>query len=171
MNAKCAWCGDELKERPGTMNGAGLVSHGICESCRRTFFSRSLGELDLFLDTLAVPVLVLDGDATVSYANRAARTLLGKDLPEIRGFKNGQVFECINARLPGGCGKTDQCPGCLLRRTVEETYATGGRRENVSTLVTRFLGGRRQTVRMLVSTEKIENVVLLRIDASHSTRP
>jgi hypothetical protein len=30
MNAKCAWCGTDMGERPGP---AGVVTHGICGPC------------------------------------------------------------------------------------------------------------------------------------------
>jgi PAS domain-containing protein len=165
MKSVCAWCGDELGKAEREDAGAGPVTHGICAACRRSFFGRSLGELDLFLDTLDLPVLVVDGDAAVSYANRAARKALGKDLPAVRGFRNGDVFECVNARLPGGCGQTDRCRGCLIRRAVEETWVTGEGREGLPTLITRLKRGRKETMRAVISTERLGNAVLLRIDA------
>jgi hypothetical protein len=157
------WSIDEAEQ---AADEAVVVSHGIGDACRRSFFSRSLGELDLFLDTMTVPVpvLAMDNDAVVSYANEAARALLAKDLPAVRGFRNGDVFECVNARLPGGCGKTEQCRGCRLRLTVEETFATGSGRQRVPALLTRIQGGKTETVQALISTEKNGSLVLLRID-------
>jgi hypothetical protein len=73
-------------------------------------------------------------------------------------------MECARARLPGGCGKTEHCKACAIRNTVMETHATGKaveKREAYQLVIT----PRGETkMRLLISTEKINQVVLLRID-------
>ena len=57
-------------------------------------------DLQLFLDSLGVPILVVNGEGTVVTGNHPARTLLGKGPGEVEGYKGGEVFECEHARLP-----------------------------------------------------------------------
>jgi nitrogen-specific signal transduction histidine kinase len=75
------------------------------------------------LDSLALPVLVLDGDCCVVYVNRAARALLCLGLRELQGqpldllFAHGQLLRSSLSRM-----LTDARPGSArpLRLTVHE---------------------------------------------------
>jgi len=78
-----------------------------------------------FLRSLRVPVLLVSEDVEVLDANQVALGLLGKTADAVRGRLGGEVFECAHAELPGGCGRTIHCSGCVLRRTVTETYEEG----------------------------------------------
>jgi hypothetical protein len=161
----CAWCGKNIPQSEGERSAENIISHGICDECRNRFFGENRYQLDLFLDTLNIPVLVVDGDVEVNYANIAARELLDKKLPAVRGFKSGDVFECAYARLPGGCGHTLHCTGCVIRRTVTETFDSGISREKVPATLNRLNAGKVAAVKVLISTEKTGDLVLLRIDA------
>jgi PAS domain-containing protein len=120
--------------------------------------------LRAFLDGLGVPVLLVDPEGNIKTASRDARKILSKDLPEIEGYRPGEVFECANAMLPGGCGKTSHCSGCAIRRTVTDTFETGKSHEKVKAYLKQETGGARQRLSLLISTEKVGEVVLLRID-------
>ena len=74
------------------------------------------------------------------------------------------MFECAYARLPEGCGGTVHCSGCAIRRSVYETYETGESRNNIPATLRCDLNNPSHDVIMHISTEKMGNVVLLRID-------
>jgi hypothetical protein len=74
------------------------------------------------------------------------------------------VLECAYARLPGGCGNTEHCKACTIRRTITTTHATGDGKVNVPAYQDIVTPGGIREVRFLISTEKVGNFVLLRID-------
>jgi len=122
MTRICAWCRQELA--PGA-EAPGLVSHGMCPACARQFLLDCPIPLEHFLDDLPVPVLVVDSDVTAAFANREAQRLVGRPAQAITGSKGGDVFTCVNAQSPEGCGHTIHCSGCVIRQSVLRTYATG----------------------------------------------
>jgi PAS domain-containing protein len=160
----CAWCRSDLTPDDGA---GGPVSHGVCTDCAAFLRANMPGRtLRSFLDSLPVPVLVLEADARVSISNMAARRLLGRtSAEEVEGRLGGDALECAYARLPGGCGQTVHCKACTIRGSVMHTYATGESLDRVT--AHQVLGGaggpRRQA--FLIATEKRGDVVLLRIDA------
>ena len=119
-----------------------------------------------FLDRLAAPVLVVVGeDGRIRRANQQAAALLGKAVWRIcRAVWAGMPWNAPMLRRPGGCGQTEHCKSCTIRRSVNETFTTGQslcRIPAYQDLVT--ASGPRQT-RFLISTELAGQVVLLRID-------
>jgi CheY-like chemotaxis protein len=154
----CAWCGADLGQ--GELSAAPIVSHGICLDCAFNMNAELGLKLKEYLDGLKTPVVVMQSDTTVVGANKAAEDALGKKSSDALGMRLGDVFQCKNARLPGGCGRTVHCGGCALRTTVEETLRTGKSREKVPA----FLNETDQKVMMHISTEKVGGVVLLRVD-------
>jgi hypothetical protein len=117
-----------------------------------------------YLDGLDAPVLVVSAEGVVETANAQARALLRKELPEIEGYRGGDVFECTHAKLPGGCGQTIHCTGCTIRRTVTHTYNTAQSHLRVLATLNREHGREARRIPFLISTEKVQGVVLLRID-------
>ena len=124
----------------------------------------NMDRMAIFIDRLSEPVLVVDGDVVALMANIKAREVLGKDLPQIKGFKGGNIIECVHAHEPGGCGKTMHCNGCAIRLTVEDTYKTGKSHVRVPAYADIPVEGKPQKISFLLSTEKVKEVVLLRID-------
>jgi len=121
-------------------------------------------ELGKFLDSLKLPVVMINRTGAVVTGNDEARKLLKKGLPEIEGCKGGDVFECAYARLPEGCGQTTHCSGCTIRRAVMKTFETGRSLLKVPATLNRYVPGNPQKIKMLISTEKLADMVLLRID-------
>jgi len=74
------------------------------------------------------------------------------------------VFECANAKLPEGCGNTIHCSGCTIRRNVMDTQETGRRHFRVPAYLNQGNPESYQQIRFLISTEKVEGIVLLRIE-------
>jgi hypothetical protein len=166
MRRFCAWCQTPLDDGPREIQPGEDVSHGICPECQACFFGeQETGTLEDLLDRLEIPVLVLDGNVRVQTANRKALQVLNADLPRLRSRFGGEVLECARARLPGGCGQTEHCPACAIRGSVESTYRTGVEHKDV--VAEALLHGRPgpdHPVQYLISTRKIGDAVLLRID-------
>lgn len=111
MTRICAWCQTEMPSL-----GETIVTHGICDACANRMIGDTPISLQQYLEDLAIPVLVTESDLTASFANRAARERLG--LPGVAGGRIGEVFTCIHARQPEGCGRTIHCSGCAIRRSI-----------------------------------------------------
>ena len=166
MRQICAWCGKDLGEPERGQGEQEVITHGICKDCAYHLFAQTGMPLLEYLDGLGVPVVVVDAEGTVKTANEQARTLLQKDLSKIEGYKGGDVFECPYAKLPEGCGDTIHCSGCTIRRTVMNTFQTGQSCQRVPADLNHETPDGVEEVPLLISTEKVRDVVLLRIDAA-----
>ena len=161
MNETCTWCNSEI-----TASGAktGAAGQGICPRCRQALRFQSGVGLQEHLDSLPVPVVLLDKDGLIQAVNEKARFLLYKDLLNFRGEAFGVVFECRNAGLPGGCGGTVHCSGCAIRQAVTETYRTGEPVHERGATLRPAGRGEEPEIRMLISTKKLGDAVLLKIN-------
>ena len=162
MKKICASCGKDLGSIPGTENTEGL-SHGLCKSCAIHFLADVGMPLEEFIEGLDVPVVTVTTGSLIGTANEAAKKILGKDLPEISGFRGGDVFECKYAVLPGGCGQTVHCSGCTIRKTVADTLATGRTHRNVPAFLNHNEPEGDRKIDMLITTEKKGGIVFLSI--------
>ena len=164
MKRICAWCKKKLGSVDSRSDTENVITHGICANCGENLMFQLGVELEEFLNSLAQPVVLVNGTGTIVTGNDHARKLLRKGPAEIEGYRGGEVFECAYARLPEGCGNTMHCSGCTIRRTVMETYGTGKSFLRVpATLNTNTLQ-KPERIKLLISTEKIAELVLLRID-------
>ncbi len=163
MKLVCAWCGLDLGEIAAGDESQPITSHGLCESCAFRLSAQMGVPLQQYLDQLGVPVAVLDGDAIVLMTSPSVGALLDRGEP-LHGLRAGDVFECANAQLPGGCGRTIHCSGCTLRQTVTDTFATGRSHVRVPAYLRRGRNGDAGVVSLLTTTEKVGGAVLLRID-------
>jgi hypothetical protein len=117
-----------------------------------------------FLDSLPGPILVVDAECRVVGANTLGLQQISKDLAEIEGQLAGKVFECRNAKLPGGCGGTIHCKTCTIRRTVIKTAKTGESCVRVPALIDLADISKDMTIRFLISTENVKGAVLVMIE-------
>ncbi len=167
MRAVCAWCGIELRPSTATDDVSHDITHGICPTCTEHFFSPRDHSLQGFLNSLDAPVTVVDDDMRMLEANTAALTVLGKTREDAVGLRSGEIIECANSRLPKGCGRQVHCVACTLRNSVRETYETGqgfsGRPAWIR-VHDETTDESRKRLRVTISTEKVGNVVLLRLD-------
>jgi hypothetical protein len=106
----------------------------------------------------------VDSDVVVAMANKPLLSLFGKTLSQVTGQRGGDVFECAYARLPEGCGRTVHCSGCAIRRAVTETFTTGRSLQKVLAYLNRDAVTQFLQLGMLISTEKVLGMVLLRVD-------
>ncbi len=164
MKRVCAWCQEEMGEKPSQQLSEDSITHGICRRCANRIFAELGLEMDSFLDRLAAPVVVVDQNGRVATANSRARAFLRKELAEISGHLGGEVFDCAFASLPEGCGQTVHCEGCAVRRTVMDTFQTGRSHLRVPAYINRGRPDDCLAIEVLISTEMQGDVVLLRID-------
>jgi PAS domain-containing protein len=145
----------------GDRDESGRISHGMCPECFQ-YFDRQLDGLDFsgFLDQFQQPIAVIDAEGRVLYLNASLSQMLGKNKETYLGMRGGEVMECMFARLPQGCGNTEHCPPCAIRRTVMHTMTTG---EPQKTIPAKLSQPSRQ-LDLRISTHKEGDVVYLQID-------
>jgi len=163
MKTICSWCTIEINA--GGENSDGLISHGICEACAFHLRASHGMAFETYIRGLQVPVAVVNDDSTVLFVSGMLKKMLAKDDVQIAGFPGGVVFECEYAYLPGGCGGTVHCDGCTIRNTVMDTHRDGLPRSRVNAnLRQRTADGGSQNLALIISTEKVDDVVVLLIE-------
>lgn len=160
----CLYCNAYLGsiEEPG--NDVERISHGVCPSCFPKLVAGSGEPLADFLDSLPAPVFVVNQDVRIASANVRGQQFASKGLGEMQDRLGGEVFSCKYSQLPGGCGQTVHCKTCTIRITVTKTFESGRPYTRVPAYMDLgdYTGDR--TIKFLISTEKVESVVFLRID-------
>lgn len=122
-----------------------------------------------FLDSFVEPILMIGPDPKVLTANNSAQKLLKKQLGDIEGFKGGQVINCSYAFTEQGCGNDIHCESCTIRNTVLETFRTGNSFTEVPAYPDIQTFDEVRNCCIKISTEKVGEVVLLRIDYMDKT--
>ena len=164
MRRICAWCKKDLSPVQADGESDGLITHGICDDCAEMLSSDDRRSAGKFLEGLEEAVFLVGGGGRIVSANSAARAVVGKELTAIEDKLAGNVFECANADLPGGCGKTQHCKACTIRNSVNKTLATGKSVERVPAYQLVKAPNGLQPRHYLISTERVGNSVMLRID-------
>ena len=164
MKVICAGCGLELGERPAESLGPDSVSHGVCEPCAIRFLAKTGVPVGEYIESLPLPTVLLTAEVAVNSANSSALSLLGKEPADLQGRPGGEVFECMYAELPEGCGKTVHCSGCTIRNTVMDTWETGDLHLRVPAYLQQSPGGVTTRLKFLISAEKKGGMVFLRIE-------
>lgn len=148
MRVICAYCKKDLGfKEPMESN---LISHGMCPGCY-SYFQNQLNGLKLgeYLDRFETPVLVVDDNVRVIAANQEMAKLLNKPERDVCGLLGGDVLECQNARLPGGCGRSIHCKTCTIRIMVGKTIESG----EAQPAKPAFMDQNNQKVSFWISTE------------------
>ena len=161
MKIVCSFCNAEIKAGESPVDP---VSHGVCKSCYTRIFEDFGFNMNKFLDLLEAPVFLVDRDVNILSASTSALAMVEKPAPLIIGHLCGEVLRCINASRPKGCGKTEFCPDCTFRNTVNETYKTGQPVTRRPAILVRKSEKITENINILVSTRKDGKVVLLRLE-------
>jgi PAS domain-containing protein len=169
MTHICGWCATEMGS-PTHSNSTGAITQGVCQACMSRYLMKwsvrsRQREFQDFLDQLEAPVLVINSNGKVQTANTTALQMLGKEQPEIENRPGGEVFECIYAKEPEGCGGSVHCNGCSIRRHVMDTLHTGQPHHDSRVHLYQGTHQARKEVPINISTEKLSDFVLLRIDS------
>lgn len=162
MRRVCAWCNEDFERAAGIEDEA--VTHGICVQCEAFLAANQPTSLRGLINRLDVPVLCVSTDMDVLAANDAAGTLLGRDAAEIGDCLCGELLECAWSRKAEGCGRTEHCVACAIRRTVSETHASGMGVSEQHAYLDHVAPEGSTRVSMTLSTEKLGDIVLVRID-------
>ncbi|MFA5331842.1 MAG: PAS domain-containing protein [Methanoregula sp.] len=161
MKVVCSFCPKVIQ--PGETPDD-PVSHGICPACYESILKNHGMDIRKFLDQLDAPVFLVDENVNVLAANRMACAMAGKPIHEIKGNLCGRIFECRNASLPGGCGKTVFCLGCAIRKSVNDTKETKKPVVRRPAVVHRSTSLGKDEIRFFVTTRIDGDVILLRLD-------
>lgn len=165
MQFKCSKCRSVIFDKTFETNSDRVITKGICDECTSYLLWPNRPEMSELLDGLDAPVVVINSLGNVNTANQKARELLQKNLPDIQGYQGGIVFECAFAKLPEGCGKTIHCDGCTIRISVMDTLQTGKSHLKIPAGLSHGTTENYLQLQLLISTERINDVVMLRIDS------
>lgn len=166
MRRICAWCKKELTPRED-MGMEKEITHGICSICALNFTSSVPKTLKDMLDLIREPVLIVDDQGFVMSANDSGLQVLGKDLESVENQRGGDVFECSYASLPEGCGGTEHCKTCAIRNIIMDTLVNDRGYKNVPAYQKINTSNGPRIMQFSISTEKIGDQILLRIDDVH----
>ena len=162
--SRCAWCGQDLGGDGDRAGDDCPISHGVCAECSLELMSELARPLGEFLDSLPAPVLAFGSDKRAQAANQQACDLLGRHRDTFAGRSGGEIIGCAEAAKPGGCGQQVHCASCTIRRSVTYTAETGRSTSMVPAFPDVQLGAATVRLSLRISTEKMGDLVLLRID-------
>jgi hypothetical protein len=163
MKRVCAWCQKVLPPKEAFAS-RGDVTHGICSRCAIKLTSYKPRTIQRLLNFIQEPVFVINGTGVVKAANQSGLKLLGKELKDIENELGGDALECSYAGEENGCGQTVHCKTCAIRNTVMDTLATGRGYKNVPAFQSIHTPDGTQIMKFTISTEKVGDSILLRID-------
>lgn len=158
----CAWCSTRIGNPGSSRMLDSDVSHGLCSECADSLSRQHNGlSLQRQIDNILIPILLIDGQNTVSGMNAKACETLGWESP----FKQalGLVFDCVYAGLPGGCVRSIHCSGCAIRKAVETTFKTGKPQIDIPATLSVDNLDEIADVAFAITTVKRDGVVLLRV--------
>lgn len=161
----CRSCNENI-ETAESGNSRFPITAGICSACRNSLSRlRDAGAYKSILDSIDEPLLLMQPDPRQVYAaNRKAAAVFGKDLSAIEGHRGGEVFDCIHSFTEAGCGKDVNCENCKIKNAVVETFASGVPVNNVSMFLEIKKRDSINAYLLEVSTERVGELALLRID-------
>jgi hypothetical protein len=112
-----------------------------------------LGEPTLpfeLMDSVRNYVFILNQQRQIVFVSRNVRDLTpGKTPTQLLGLRPGEALGCIHAdECPGGCGASPLCQECGALQAMLRSLA--GNRELRQYRLTRFIGGRQQSLQLLV---------------------
>jgi hypothetical protein len=161
MKIVCAWCSKEMGTVKADVCSEGMTSHGICLDCLENLKAQKATSLQRYIDSLPLPIIVVDSNVRITAVNRTISGMLGKTPDTIVQHLGGEVFECAHARLPGGCGKTIHCSGCAIRRTVTRCFETGKPQIRIPAYLN---PDGPMALTLLITAVKTGDVIVLRVD-------
>jgi hypothetical protein len=165
MKVVCAWCGSGI-ERSGYDHTRDCnTSHGLCPACSQALAFQDDGvSLQRHIDSISIPILLVDSnDATLGMNEKASETL-GSKAEATKGIQFGLVFDCLHSHFPEGCGRSIHCSGCVIRRTVAETFSTGQPQIAVPATLSVESADQPSDVVFTITTVKNGKFVLMRIE-------
>ena len=122
------------------------------------------------LIAIGLPALLMQGNPRqVLTANQQALDLFGKELRQVEAHRGGQVFDCLHSFSAAGCGKDVNCEHCAIKGAIVDTFTTGVPHEAVAATLPVRKAGVAGYRALQVSTEKIGELALVRIERYEDT--
>ena len=91
-------------------------------------------ELDVIFENAPQAMILTDISRKVKRLNRKAKELTNSSIGDVLGLSAGRALGCINESKGGyGCGSSEYCKSCKLRKTIESVYQDGERVSGVET--------------------------------------
>lgn len=161
MIENCAVCGKPIE--PAVIPARRNISLAICDRC----VSQVSGASDCatLLEAIDAPVLLMqENPRQVITANRKALALFEKKPQEVEGHRGGQVFDCVHSFTEAGCGKDANCESCKIKNAIVDTFTSADSHNGVSTELSIKKANGTKTYALQVSTEKLGDFALVRIE-------
>jgi hypothetical protein len=110
----------------------------------------------IILDTLPMPVLIVDDHLRILDHNHAAKPLIGPDRTTFFHVRAGDVMRCLSSTLtPEGCGHSPYCQSCVIRNSVAAAWQGNAVHRSQSRLSQVTPEGARE-IQLLVTTSAFE---------------
>jgi transcriptional regulator with PAS, ATPase and Fis domain len=160
-DTECSWCNNKL---PIGIIADERISSGLCGDCVTSADFRLGFPLEKYSESIDVPVVIVNDDMMILYANEKTLKFVNKTLSDIYGKLYGDIFQCNYASSNGGCGRTVHCGSCTVNKAVKNTIHDSKMHIQTPALLTqKNINGPIDYI-MMVSTEKASEVAMLRID-------
>ncbi len=159
----CSNCGRDLAPRE-TLDDPDRA-YGICPKCEEHFNRQLDQDLVRFLETLPHPTLLVNQELRVVAYNENCLRNFCNGTPKPKGLRGGEFMGCQNAFLPQRCGETAACLDCAIRRAAVQTLKTGKPQRNTRAHLTRREGDRKVRLELLVSTDKLGDLVQITVNS------
>ncbi len=118
---------------------------------------QSEGLLKTLFEAIPCGVLVVDRDRRVKAVNDATRQGFGLQDVEVIDKRGGEVLRCIHAdESPKGCGYSDACQNCIIRKTALEAIE-GKTTRRTHAEVNLTVDGKSVDLKLLVSAAPFEH--------------
>ena len=142
----------ELKEREGKLK----IALAEKERIEEQLIQEQNNFIKIF-SAAPVGLLLLDENSIISKTNKAVSNLVLRDPGDIIGKRAGGGLGCVHSmETPDGCGFSESCPDCVLRKSVEEALKDGTSVHGAVVNPTLLIDGMLQERWLMVSAEPVE---------------
>ncbi|HTT23830.1 MAG TPA: PAS domain-containing protein [Candidatus Sulfotelmatobacter sp.] len=163
MTLVCGWCGGTIDRPDYSRTPDPGTIYGLCPTCSEVLTSQDIGvSLQSHLDSIPIPILLIDSHNTVVAMNAKAGDTLGWASVLDQAF--GRVFDCIYSRRPEGCTRSIHCSGCAIRKAIAITFDTGEPQIHVPATLSVENPDRLSEAVFAITTVRRDGVVLLRVE-------
>jgi hypothetical protein len=164
MKRICAWCNKFMGEVPHTTDDGDMITHSICAECADNLEFQLGVTVQRYLDSLKIPIVLVDDEGGTLHANAAAQGVTSPPLLDVPEEWPGKIYECAHARLPEKCSNDIHCSGCTIRFAASETYETGREVVSAPALLSGSSSKPGQRCEYHISTKLVDGIVRLRIE-------
>ncbi len=107
--------------------------------------------------TVPLGILLLNADTRIVHANQAVCSMVLRDPIEVIGQVVGGGLGCVHSlEAPKGCGFSDSCPACPLRKGIMQIIAERKQIHGVELNLSLLINGKPEDRCLSVSTEPVE---------------